>query len=142
MNRCLLAILLSFLFLAGCNRKGAGQSIDLEKHAATKNISSRKARKLIKKNRENPDFVIIDVRTESEFKQGHIENSLNIDFFSSDFNIIIEELKRKNTYLVYCAAGVRSLIVMKIMEDKGFPRVYNLERGLNRWKAKGFHLED
>ena len=32
-----------------------------------------------------PDVVILDVRTAEEFKEGHIENALNIDVKQSDF---------------------------------------------------------
>ena len=45
-------------------------------------VNAREAFELIQDNRNNPDFVIIDVRTPQEYAEGHVEDSVNIDFNS------------------------------------------------------------
>jgi hypothetical protein len=42
-------------------------------------VTSQEAFNLIQENKNNPDFIILDVRTVSEFSDGHIEGALNID---------------------------------------------------------------
>ena len=47
-----------------------------------KNITPKEAYALILKNKDNQSFVILDVRTPSEFANGHIENAVNLDYYS------------------------------------------------------------
>ncbi len=53
----------------------------------------------------NPDYVLIDVRSQFEFEKGHLENALNIyapEILSDDNNAVFEELKEKNkTAILY-----------------------------------------
>ena len=42
-------------------------------------VTSQEAFNQIQENKNNPDFIILDVRTASEFYDGHIEGALNID---------------------------------------------------------------
>ncbi|WP_372793638.1 rhodanese-like domain-containing protein [Lutibacter sp.] len=53
----------------------------------------------------NPDYVLIDVRSQFEFEKGHLENALNIyapEILSDDNTAVFEELKEKNkTAILY-----------------------------------------
>ena len=71
-------------------------------------ITAEEAFTLIQANQQNPEFVIIDVRTPEEFTDGHIENAINLDFRSDGFRNEIERLDRDKTYLIYCRSGNRS----------------------------------
>jgi predicted sulfurtransferase len=46
------------------------------------------------------DAVLLDVRTDDEFKEGHIKDSKHIDLRSADFEAKIAELDKTKTYLV------------------------------------------
>jgi rhodanese-related sulfurtransferase len=81
-----------------------------------------------------PDAVLLDVRTQAEFKQGSIQNAVNIDFFGEDFEDSIKALDKNKVYLVYCAGGGRSSEAVEIMKAAGFQHLYNLEGGINAWK--------
>ena len=52
----------------------------LDETAVIEDIAPQEAFSLIQNNQNNPDFVIIDVRTPGEFAGEHIENATNIDF--------------------------------------------------------------
>ena len=78
-------------------------------------------------------YILVDVRTESEFDDGHIKGAINIDYFSSTFSDEIIELGLETPVLVYCKSGNRSGKAMKIMNDLRFKEVYNLTGGFKGW---------
>ncbi|MGD2034964.1 MAG: rhodanese-like domain-containing protein, partial [Bacteroidales bacterium] len=49
------------------------------------NITCKQAETLIQEHRPDTDFVILDVRTPEEFRNGHLEKAVIIDFKSADF---------------------------------------------------------
>jgi len=103
------------------------------------NITVVQADTLIEANLGNDNFVIIDLRTPAELATiGFIENSINIDFRSSDFNTEINSLDKDKTYLIYCASGGRSGQAFDYMGNNGFKKVYNMLYGITAWKNAGF----
>ena len=100
-------------------------------------ISTQTADKMIQSNKDNPIFVILDVRTPDEFNAGHIAKASMVDYESQDFNAKISELDRNRKYLVYCRTARRSGLAVKVMKDLGFREVYDMAGGINQWKAEG-----
>src|SRR5215470_4926216 len=70
--------------------------------------------------------IVLDVRTEKEFKAGHIPGAVLIDVNAPDFDQKVGQLDKSKTYLVHCAAGVRSARACKKMETMGFTNLYDL----------------
>jgi len=99
-------------------------------------ITPQEASTLIQDNKDNPDFVILDVRTPKEFAEEHIENAINIDYHSETFWDELNKLDKDKTYLIYCRSGARSAKALNIMEELNFREVYNLG-GIIAWKAEG-----
>ena len=106
--------------------------------ATIEDITPQEAFTLIQNNQNNPDFVIIDVRTLAEFAGEHIENATNIDFYSEAFRDMLNNLDKNKTYLIYCRSGGRSGSALDIMAELNFREVYNILGGINQWKAEGF----
>ena len=100
-------------------------------------ITPQEAFTLIQNNQNNPDFVIIDVRTPGEFAEEHIENATNIDFYSEAFRDMLNTLDKNKTYLIYCKVGGRSGSALDIMAELNFKKVYNILGGINQWKTEG-----
>ena len=86
---------------------------------------------------ENPNAVILDVRTPEEVADGYIEGAINIDFRSPDFQTQIGELDKSVPYMVYCASGGRSGDTATLMKELKFKEVYDLKEGFKGWSAKG-----
>ena len=105
--------------------------------ATIEDISPQEASNLIQDNQNNPDFVIIDVRTPQEFTEEHIENATNIDFYSETFRDMLNNLDKNKTYLIYCKVGGRSRSALDIMAELNFKEAYNILGGTNQWKAEG-----
>jgi len=79
------------------------------------------------------DGVLLDVRTETEYNEAHIPDSLLIDFKALDFRERIEKLDKSKNYYLYCRSGARSASACKIMAEKGFKLLYNLRSGILGW---------
>ena len=105
------------------------------------NISPEQAQALIQRNTDNPNFILLDVRTPQEFSTGHIKGALNINFSAPDFASKIDELDKSATYLVYCKVGGRSSKAMQVMQEKGFKKVFNIEGGIDKWQAGNLPIE-
>ncbi len=97
---------------------------------ALKDISTSDAKKLL----QTPNAIVLDVRTKEEFDSGHIQNALNIDFFSSAFEKEIEKLDKSKAYLIVCKSGNRSKLAQKIMAKLGFENTQNVSGGRDNWK--------
>ncbi len=120
--------------LSGCTLEGQLTPSDT---LQVLDVTSQEAFDLIQKNHGNPDFVILDVRTSSEFQDRHIDGALNIDVNLPSFSEELEQLDRNGTYLVYCRSGNRSRTALAIMEDLGFTRIYHLTNGITEWVDAG-----
>lgn len=83
-------------------------------------ISASQAKDMMKQD----DVVIIDVREENEYKQGHIENAILIPLNTIDENNL--QLPDKDqTLLIYCRSGNRSAKAAKKFVKLGYQNVYD-----------------
>ena len=97
-------------------------------------VEPAKAFEILKQNWQNPDFIIVDVRTPKEYEETHIPRAVNIDFRSTDLRKEIDRLDRKKTYLLYCRTGVRSAQAMETMREMGFRNVAHIAGGITAWE--------
>jgi rhodanese-related sulfurtransferase len=105
---------------------------------AVRTLSIDEGHALVEENRDNPDFVVLDVRMESEFRAGHLENAINLDYYSETFKEDLGGLDKTKTYFVYCRSGNRSERAVEIMGGLGFTDTYNLGGGYAQWVMKGY----
>jgi rhodanese-related sulfurtransferase len=90
------------------------------------NITPEESLALITNNVGNTNFVILDVRTPTEFATGHIKSAININYYSTTFQDELAVLDRNKTYLVYCGSGMRSGNTLPIMCRLSFRTAYNM----------------
>lgn len=76
---------------------------------------------------------IIDVRTDREYQDGHLQNSNHIPIASADFLELLNKLPKDKEYVVYCYVGGRSSKAARKMVELGFGNVYNLGGGIKAW---------
>jgi rhodanese-related sulfurtransferase len=103
----------------------------------SKDIFPTEAYELMTENRDDNDFIILDVCTPGEFENLHLENAVNLNFFSRDFKDQLKALDKTNIYLVYCKIGGRSKMAQKMMKKLGFREVYNIVGGTILWEEEG-----
>lgn len=68
------------------------------------------------------EYIVVDVRTESEFEDEHVVGSLNIPYDEIDEDI---ELDKDLPILVYCMSGGRSKIAYEALKKLGYT-VYDM----------------
>ena len=112
-------------------------------NSSVKRLSFNEAKEFI-----SSGAIIIDVREESEVAQsGKAKNALHIPRGLIEFTLSIDSqnnpmgINKDSIILVYCAAGARSALAAKTLQDLGFQNVYNLG-GFNEWVANGGDLDN
>ena len=83
----------------------------------------------------NKDAIIIDVRTESEFNEGHIEDAILMTLDTINENVAKNNITSKDSYvIVYCRSGNRSKQAQELLNSLGYTNVYNLG-SINNWQG-------
>ena len=80
---------------------------------------------------------LLDVRTPSEYKAQHLDNAINIDWNSSDFDAQVSQLDKSKPVYVYCLSGGRSQRAATKLTALGFSEIYELKGGIMKWNAAG-----
>jgi sulfur dioxygenase len=92
------------------------------------------AKQLLKEGRP----VIIDVREESEYAAGHLENALLLPRGVLEFKIgnMPELADKSKTVLVYCRTGGRSALAAQTMRTLGYTNVLSMAGGYEAWQKR------
>jgi rhodanese-related sulfurtransferase len=134
--------LVTILLVAGsCAANGSQQVVKNQgKTIIIELLEPRTAYSMIQENKDNKDFVVIDVRTSGEFDEGHIEGAVNINYNSPGFTAELETLDKGKTYLIYCRTGNRSSDSAEIMVRLGFKKIYRIKGDIVAWKSENLPL--
>lgn len=82
----------------------------------------------------NDGAVLLDVRSEAEFKTRHIDGAINIPL--PDLPYFLEELGSKDRpVVVYCQSGGRSKEAARLLRHVGFRTVVDLG-AMQRWYSR------
>lgn len=128
------SLILASLFLAGCNFAAENNdAAGLEDVSAKyNNIDAANAQDFII---AHPDAIVMDVRTPSEFEEGHVAGAINVDYKADSFRDALAKLDRDAHYLLHCKSGNRSGKSLVIMKELGFKHITHMDGGFDAWKA-------
>ncbi len=84
---------------------------------------------------------ILDVRSSEEFASGHIENAININWNSDDFNEKIKAFDKTKPIFVNCQGGGRSKKAADRLFSLGFKKIYELNGGMNDWNFNSLPIK-
>ena len=85
-------------------------------------ITAEEAKKMMD---ESSDFVLLDVRTESEFRESRIEGAILIPNTEIESRAKDELPNKKQLILVYCRSGNRSASAARALVEMGYTNVYD-----------------
>jgi phage shock protein E len=92
-------------------------------------LSSTELKELIDK--KDAGFLLIDVRSESEYDSGYIPTAINIPY--TKIQERSEEIPKDKLIIVYCKVGGRAETARKKLMELGYENVINFG-GTNSWK--------
>jgi len=84
--------------------------------------------------------VVLDVRTDDEFKQGHVINSVHIPVGMLASRINELERHKSHPLVVVCRTGQRSTQACSILRKHGFESLYGLAGGIVAWQGANLPL--
>ena len=138
----LIILLLLVGLLAGCQKKkNPVTGPEDNSPELTVLASAEEAYQLIQSHQDDPNFVILDVRSDAEFRDGHIPSAINININSETFRDDVDGLDKNKTYLVYCRSGSRSTAAVEIMQELGFLHLYNFTGGFSAWQGADYPID-
>lgn len=116
-----MAIALSLAAVVSCSR-GSGES-SISQADLAERIGARRAP------------VILDVRTASEFRSGHIPGAINIPFNELSWRLGALDAGGDREIVVYCERGGRAMAAASELRRSGFSTVLPLQGGMSAWRA-------
>ena len=93
-------------------------------------VDPSKATELI----NHSDAVVLDVRPEGEFREGHIINALHIPLSGVKDQLGQLQKYKDKPLIVSCRSGAQSAAACKQLRGDGFDQVYNLKGGMLAWQ--------
>lgn len=115
----IMSIIACLLFaITGCNVKEDSQ---------IKKVNSDEVRELLKE-----DAILLDVRSESEYNEGHIPNAILLNVSDVENKIKDISADYDQAIIVYCRSGNRSAKAAQTLIDMGYRNVYDLG-GISNW---------
>jgi rhodanese-related sulfurtransferase len=84
--------------------------------------------------------VVLDIREENEFKEGHILNAMHIPAGRLADRMKELDKFRNRPLITVCRSGSRSGRTSAFLRKQGFTTVYNLEGGLLAWQNANLPL--
>jgi len=106
--------------------KNANEPIDL--------IIDVEADELIMDIPHDPSLLILDVRKENEFAEGHLENALNLPLHEMTDLIQLSQFEDSQNLYIHCAGGYRSVIAASLLKREGVNNLRNILGGWNEIK--------
>lgn len=136
MIKKVLPLLLCLLLLAGCDQQASQGEADLPPQSSPaqseqgestmepssyKQITPEEAKTLMDKQE---DYILLDVRSQEEFDEGHIEGAIVIPDTEIADRAEAELTDKESAILVYCRSGRRSKLAAQSLADLGYTKIY------------------
>ena len=102
----------------------------------SKGIGAMEAVALINHN----NALVVDVRTESEFQNGHILNAMHIPLGMFESKMQDLDAYKDRPIIASCQSGNRSGRALSLLKKRGFSKIYNLNGGVMAWQNANLPL--
>ena len=103
--------------------RSAGEKIDL--------IINVEADELLMDIPHDPNLMIVDVRKETEYAEGHLPDALNLPLSEMTDIAELAQFEDNQNLYVHCGGGYRSVIASSLLKSQG---VHNLRNVLGGWE--------
>ena len=86
------------------------------------------------------DAVVIDLRSDGEFRNGHIVNAVHVPFDQIEGRIGKLGRYRQRPVITACRTGQQSAGAVKRLRSEGFEQVHRLQGGMVAWQSADLPL--
>ena len=87
------------------------------------------------------NLVIVDVRRETEFGDGHVANAMNIPLDEMNDIVNLSDFEDHQNIYIHCGTGYRSVIAASLMKRQGFHNLRNVIGGFEKIREqKGINI--
>ncbi|MCL2705108.1 MAG: rhodanese-like domain-containing protein [Spirochaetaceae bacterium] len=125
----ILAIVILLCFLYACSGKYINKRSNNKNKPTYQIITAAEAYQMMQKLNK---FVLLDVRTNEEFLEKHIDGAILIPSHEIENRVEIEIPDKNTVILIYCRSGARASSAAKILVGKGYMQVFNFG-GIINW---------
>lgn len=98
--------------------------------ASYENVSPSEANEMVEKG----EAYVLDVRNQTEFDEGHIDNAEHI--MVGTLKKRLDEVDTDKTIIVQCQAGARSAIAASVLKANGIDNLVNMTGGYSKWQQE------
>lgn len=84
----------------------------------------------------DPNLVVIDVRRETEFADGHVKDAQNLPLNEMNDLVNLSHFEDNQNLYVHCAGGYRSVIAASLLKREGTHNLRNVLGGWNKIKEQ------
>ena len=117
-------IVIILLCLIGCSKDNTGNNND------DNIVSYMEAKEMI----INDGSILVDVRTEDEYNEEHIDGALLLSLDTITEESAVDVIDSKDSYIIlYCQSGNRSHQALEKLEELGYTNVYELG-AISNWE--------
>jgi rhodanese-related sulfurtransferase len=88
------------------------------------------------------EFLLIDVREQDEYRQGHIPEGVSIPRGILEGTVERKISDRTQKIVLHCAGGGRSAVAAQSLKKMGYENVASMEGGFGAWVRAGYPLGD
>lgn len=132
-------ILIAFIFILSSCTTNVDDTNDAKTTAkVTNNTSNELGFSIIKADRakelmdSNEEYFLLDVRTQYEFDEAHIEGAVLIPYTEIEEKKESLPIDKDTLILIYCRTGRRSNIAAKTLVSLGYTNIYDFG-GITAW---------
>lgn len=104
------------------------------------NVSELSVGEVNKMMNNGDDFILIDIREESEWREKKIPDSIYIGKGILEREIESIAPHEDTIIVLFCAGGYRSILAAENLQRMGYKNVFSMSGGIGEWEEKGLPI--
>jgi rhodanese-related sulfurtransferase len=89
----------------------------------------------------NQPYVLLDVREDHEWQQGHLPEAMHLGKGIIERDIEQTVADKKQKLVLYCGGGYRSALAALTLQQMGYQQVFSLSGGYRQWCEQKLPLD-
>ncbi len=98
------------------------------------NIKEVTIEQVVNFQKEAKDFLLIDVREDHEWQQGHAPGAVHLGRGIIERDIIALEPNKGREIVLYCGGGYRSAMSAENLQKMGYTNIFSMAGGMRGWR--------